>query len=327
MRHRKGETLTPREVALRSTTRFPVKPWKNRLLVAATAPLLLLGCRTTGARIAASAFTGAGDTFARDDDPELVRDAIPFALKTMESLLATIPEDVDLLTTLTADFTQYAYGFVQQDADLAEMEGRTAEARAGRERARKLFLRAREYGLRGLDELYPGISDRLRSARDLAPALDRVKKKDVDLLYWTAAAWALAIADGKSDMRLVSELPAPVAMMRRGLALDESHRQGAFHEFFVTYEGGRSVADGGGPAVARAHLDRALALSGGKKLGVQLSWAETVLVQQQDRAAFEAELRRIVAFDVETAPQHRLANLIAQRRARVLLAHTDDLFA
>jgi predicted anti-sigma-YlaC factor YlaD len=304
-----------------------VKPWKNRLAVAAVAPLLLLGCRTTGAKIAASAFTGAGDTFARDDDPQLVRDAIPFALKTMESLHATIPEDVDLLTALAANFTQYGYAFVQQDADIAEMEGRIAEARAGRERARKLFLRARDYGLRGLDELYPGISHRLRSARDLGPALDRVKKKDVDLLYWTAAAWALAIADGKSDMQLVSELPAPVAMMRRGLALDETFEHGSFHEFFVTYEGGRSVADGGGPAVARMHLDRALVLSGGKKLGPQLSFAESVLVRQQDRAAFEDELRRILAFDVDSAPEYRMANLIAQRRARVLLAHSDDLFA
>jgi predicted anti-sigma-YlaC factor YlaD len=304
-----------------------VKPWKNRLLAAAVAPLLLAGCRTTGAKIAASAFTGSGDTFARDNDPELVRDAVPFALKTMESLHATIPEDVDLLTALAANFTQYGFAFVDQDAAIAEMEGRHAEARAGHDRARKLFLRARDYGLRGLDELYPGISFRLLSARDLGPPLDRVKKKDAALLYWTAAAWALAISDGKSDMQLVSELPAPVAMMRRGLALDESYEQGAFHEFFVTYEGGRSVADGGGPAVAKKHLDRALALSGGKKLGVQLSFAETVLVQQQDRAAFEAELRRIVAFDVDSAPEHRLANIIAQRRARALLAHVDDLFA
>jgi predicted anti-sigma-YlaC factor YlaD len=304
-----------------------VNPWKNRLVVAATAPLLLLGCATTGAKIAAGAFTASGDTFARDDDPKLVRDAAPFALKTMEALHATIPEDIGLLRSLTSDFTQYAYAFVQQDADIAEMEGRTAEARADRERARKLFLRARGYGLRGLDELYPGISFRLLAARDLDTALDRVKKKDVDLLYWTAAAWAMAISDGKSDMQLVSELPAPVAMMRRGLALDESFGQGAFHEFFITYEGGRSVADGGGPEVARRHLERALELSGGTKVGPRVSFAETVLVGQQDRAAFEAELREVLAFDVESAPRHRLANLIAQQRARVLLARVDDLFA
>jgi predicted anti-sigma-YlaC factor YlaD len=52
-----------------------------------------------------------------------------------------------------------------------------------------------------------------------------------------------------------------------------------------------------------------------------------VLVQQQDRAAFEAELRRVIAFDADSAPEFRLANLLAQRRARALLAHVDDLFA
>ena len=305
-----------------------MKPWKNRLLVAATAPLLLVGCRTTGAKIAASAFTGSGDTFARDDDPELVRDAVPFALKTMESLLATIPEDVDLLRTLTADFTQYGYAFVQQDADVAEMEGRTAEARAGRERARKLFLRARDYGLRGLDELYPGISYRLRSARDLGPALDRVKKKDVDLLYWTAAAWALAIADGKSDMQLVSELPAPVAMMRRGLALDECVRAGRLPRVLRHLRGRpqrrRRRRPGGGAGAPRPG-PRALGRQEARRRscpGPRPSWSSS-----RTGPPSRPSSARIVAFDVDSAPEYRLANLIAQRRARVLLAHVDDLFA
>jgi predicted anti-sigma-YlaC factor YlaD len=304
-----------------------VKPWKKSLLAVAASTLVLAGCKTTAARIAAGAVTGTGDSFARDEDPELVREAVPFGLKTMESLLQAIPDDVDLLRALAANFTQYAYAFVQQDADLAEMAGRSAEARAGRDRARKLFLRARDYGLRGLDVQYPGIAARLRGARDLDPALAQVKKEDAALLYWTAAAWAMAISDGKSDMALVAELPAPVAMMRRGLALDEPFDQGAFHEFFVTYEGGRSAADGGGPDVARQHLERALQLSGGKKLGVQVSFAETVLVGRQDRAAFERALNTVLAFDVDSAPSHRLANILAQRRARALLDHADDLFA
>ncbi len=306
---------------------MPGKPWKSWLLVAAACAPVLTGCKTMGAKIAAGAFTGQGDTFASDSDPELVRDAVPFALKTMESLLETLPDDVELLRALTTNFTQYAYAFVQQDADLAEWDGKTAEARALRERARKLFLRARGYGFRGLDQLHPGLSTRLLSARDLDAALSVVKAEDAPLLYWTAAAWALAISDSKSDMELVSQLPAPVAMMRRGLALDEGFDHGSFHEFFVTYDGGRSAAEGGGPAVARQHLERALALSDGQKLGVRVAWAETVLVQQQDRAAYEAELRRVLAFDVDSAPQYRLANILAQRRARALLAHVDDLFA
>ena len=300
--------------------------WKNRLLAAAVAPLLLAGCRTAGAKIAAGAFAGSGDVMARDDDPELVRAAVPFGLKTMEGLLAQIPEDDRLLVSLTSSYTQYAWAFVLQDADLAEMAGRSVEAREGHERARKLFLRARDYGLRALEGRYRGISAKLLSARDLGPALAGLEAEDAPLLYWTAAAWALAIANGKSDMQLVSELPAPVAMMRRGMALDASFDHGAFQEFFVTYEGGRKVSEGGGAVVARAYLDLALQHSGGKKLGGLVSYAESALVQQQNRAEFERVLGQVIAADVDGAPEFRLANVLAQRRARALLAHADDLF-
>ena len=133
--------------------------------------------------------------------------------------------------------------------------------------------------------------------------------------------------DQPSERSLVAQLPAPVEMMRRGLELDESFDAGAFHEFFVTWDGSRSEADGGGPARAREHLDRALALSGGKKLGPLVNWAETALVQRQDRAEFTRVLQQVLAADAEAAPQWRLANLLAQRRARALLAHLDELFA
>jgi predicted anti-sigma-YlaC factor YlaD len=293
----------------------------------ALAALALVGCRSVATRAVAGAVSESGGVYATDGDPELVKAAVPFGLKTMEGLLQEVPDHQGLLRGLASGFTQYGYAFVQQDADLAELGGRSGEARTGRDRARKLYLRAREYGLRGLDLRYPGLAARLRSAKDLEPALAAVEKEDVPLLYWTGAAWALAIANGKGDMQLVAELPAPVAMMRRGMALDEAFDAGAFHEFFVTWEGSRSEAEGGGPERARQHLDRALALCGGKKLGPIVNFAETVLVQRQDRAEFTRVLQQVVAADVDAAPEYRLANLLAQRRARALLAHLDDLFA
>ena len=98
---------------------------------------------------------GSGSTYATDDDPELVRDAVPFGLKTMEGVLAEKPRHRGLLTALASGFTQYAYAFVQSDADAADLDGRLYAARAGRARARKLFLRARDYGLRGLEVAPP----------------------------------------------------------------------------------------------------------------------------------------------------------------------------
>jgi predicted anti-sigma-YlaC factor YlaD len=316
-----------------STTNLPrarvlVQSNKRVLLAAAlavTAPAL--GCRSAALSLAAGAAAGSGTSYASDDDPELVRDAVPFGLKTMEGILAEKPRHVDLLTALAGGFTQYAYAFVQTDADLADLEGKLELARAGRERARRLYLRAREYGLRGLDVRHRGMAGKLRAGLQQArAALAEAEKEDVPLLYWTASSWVLAIAAGKGDMALVAELPVPVAAMERALALDEGWNDGAIHEFFVAYDATRSAAEGGGPERAKAHLERVRAISSNKKLGPRVSWAEGVLVQRQDRAEFTRVLEEVLRAEPGEVPRFRLANILAQRRARALLAHADDLF-
>ena len=55
--------------------------------------------------------------------------------------------------------------------------------------------------------------------------------------------------------------------------------------------------------------------------------AEAVAVPQQDRARFQQLLEQALDVDVDARPQYRLANLIMQRRARWLLARTDELIA
>lgn len=305
---------------------FPVE----RVLLAGLISLVVVassGCKTVVVSYAAGAAASTGTTYASDDDPELVRDAAPFGLKTMEGLLEQKPRHEGLLTTLASGFTQYAYAFVQADAEQADLEGRVEQARAGRDRARRLFLRARDYGLRGLDARHEGLAATLRpGGGDRAKALAGLTAGDVPLLYWTASAWTLAIANGKTDMGLVAELPAPVAMMERALALDEAWNEGALHEFFVAYDATRTAAEGGGPERAKAHMERALALSMNKKLGPRVSFAEGVLVQRQDRKEFTRVLEEVLRADPGEVPRYRLANVLAQRRARMLLAHVDDLF-
>jgi len=294
------------------------------IALAVTVPLA--ACRSTALSFVSDAVAQSGTTYASDDDPELVREAIPFGLKTMEGLLSENPRHDKLLVALASNFTQYTYAFVQAEADKADLDGKLDLARAGRDRARRLFLRGRDYGLRALDGRHGKLAEQLRAGRDLPAALRRAQRKDVEILYWTASAWALAISNGKGDMGLVAELPVPAAMMERALALDESWGAGALHEFFVTFDSIRSAAEGGGPERAKAHLDRALALSMNKKLGPRVAWAEGVLVKQQDRAAFERTLEEVLRANPDTDPQYRLANVLAQRRARVLLDHADDLF-
>jgi predicted anti-sigma-YlaC factor YlaD len=285
------------------------------------------GCGAAASKVVADALSSgaSGGTYASDDDPELVRAAVPFGLKTMEGLLAEHPDHQGLLTALASGFTQYGYAFVQTDADAAELAGKTAPAREQRERARRLYLRARDYGLRGLERRHEGIAARLVGARDLPAVVAQLNKDDVPLVYWTAASWALAISAGKEDMALVAELPAPGALMERALALDEGWDEGAIHEFFISWEPARTGGEEGFRR-AKAHLDRALVLSRGKKLGPYVAYAEAVDVPRQDKAEFTRLLERVLAADVEADRPNRLANVLAQRRARQLLAHGEDLF-
>ncbi len=302
---------------------------KRTLLAAAVALPTLLACSPTSyaTKVMANALSSSpsGSAYAEDDDPELVRAAVPFGLKTMEALLIEHPRHVGLLTALASGFTQFSYGFVQADADGAYLRGQAGAAEAARVRARKLFLRARDYGFRGLEVGHHGMAGQLERARDLDAPLATLKKEDVPLVYWTAASWALAIADGKDDMTLVSQLPAPGAMMHRALALDEAWGDGAIHEFFVSWDAAQGGADG--LARAKQHFDRAVELSKGRHLGVFVSYAESVCVPRQDRAEFTRVLQHVLSYDVEADQAHRLANVLAQRRARLLLTHVEDLFA
>lgn len=296
------------------------------LLLALAAAPALSGCRSVALAAASDAVAQSGGTYGSDDDPELIRDAVPFGLKTMEGLLSENPDHEGLLEALASGFTQYAFAFVQQPAELADLDGKFQDARAGRARAKKLYLRARDYGLRGLEERHEGMAARLRAGRDVAKVLAAAEKKDVPFLYWTASAWVLAVVNDKSDMGLVGELPVPLAMMERALALDEKWGQGSIHEFYVSYDAARSEAEGGGPERAKAHLDRAMELSSNKKLGPSVAWAEGVLVQRQDRAEFTRVLEEVLRADPGAEPRYRLPNILAQRRAKALLDHADDLF-
>jgi predicted anti-sigma-YlaC factor YlaD len=298
---------------------------KRILLAAAFALPFTQGC-SAASRVLASEVvsTASGDNYAEDDDPELVRDAVPFGLKTMEGLLEDHPRHEGLLTTLTSGFAQYSFAFVHSEADEAVLDGKVSQGKVLRQRAKKLFLRARDYGLRGLEVRHRGLADTLRGIRDLDRALGELRKDDLPLLYWTAVSWALAIADGKDDMDLVAQLPAPEALMQRALAIDETYGEGAIHEFLLVWDAARGGAD---PVVAKAHLDRALTLSHGKKLTALVSYAESVSVPHQDRAEFIRLLEQVLEADVEADRPHRLVNVLAQRRARFLLAHVDDLFS
>ena len=270
----------------------------------------------------ADSLAASGDVYASDEDPELVRAALPFALKTIEGLLAEMPEHRQLLLSACSGFTGYANAFVQVEAEkLEEIDYRESERQYAR--ALALYLRGRDYCFRSLELGWPGIVERLST--DPGAAVGVFEKPDVPLIFWTGAAWGGAIAIGMDRPDLVADFPAVQALMGRAVSLDEAFDHGALHGVLITLSS-LPESMGGSPEQARVHFERAVELSQGLSVGPYVSLAESVVVAEQDWREFRDLLETALGIDPDAAPSIRLLNTIGQQRAQWLLDRIDLYF-
>lgn len=259
--------------------------------------------------------------YTTDDDPDLIRAALPFSLKTIEGLLQTSPRHKGMLLTACSGFTSYANAFVQLDAEALESTDYEASERL-KARARRLYLRGRDYCMRRVELKRPGL--RAALSADPATALGSAKY-DVEEIYWLGASWGSAIAVGVDQPDLVADFPVVRTLMEKALAIDEDYADGAIHEVFITLDG-MSPTMGGDAARARKHFERAVELSKGKSASAYVAMAASVAQPAQNREEFDQLLDKALAIDPDDVPDIRLATIIAQQRARILQSRVDELF-
>lgn len=282
----------------------------------------LSGCSTISkkaTKVVADTLSSGGTNLTSDNDPELVRAAAPFGLKTYEALLETLPTHVPLLRATCSGFASYAYGFLATDADAVRYTDRAA-AKVIDERTLKMYLRAHGYCARALEVRFKGVTDALLRAPE--GALVAAKKQDVELLYWSAASWGLAMSMNPDTLAI--DFPAVRALAERGLALDETWWNGALHELMIVLDSQELL--GGSQERAREHFDKAVAMQKGLLPGPYISLAMGVSVARQDRAEFETLMNKALAIDPEAVPNERLTTMLLQRRAKSLLDQADYLF-
>lgn len=274
----------------------------------------------------ANALTGnaSSTVFTGDNDPELVGDALPFAIKMYESLMTANPRHQGLRLQTGSLYIMYANAFLQTPATmLPESEYKKQEFIY--RRAKNLYLRGRDIILACLENKYPGFRDALQK-RNYAKALERTTRKDAPLLYWAGAGWLGGFAIDPFDMDLGITLPAAAALMDQVYRLDPDYAAGAIHEFYILYYGSLPEYMGGDLKKARDHYERALAISRGKSATPYLSLATSVTVKEQNLGEFKELLRKALAIDPQAVPENRLVNILNQRKAQWLLEHADDYF-
>jgi predicted anti-sigma-YlaC factor YlaD len=308
---------------------------KKRASKAAVAPLALVlalglascSIEKLALKKAAGMLSGSsasGDVFASDNDPDFVAEALPFAIKLYETLLASLPEHDGLRLRTGSLYIMYANAFVETPADMtprAELERKEYLLA----RAKNLYLRGRDILFVALEKKNPRLRQQLKDRR-YPEAMAPFRKADTSLLYWTALGWLAAFSVDPLDMTLGQTVPQTRAMIERVAALEPGYGHGALDAFYVGYYGSLPDYLGGDAAKAREHFARAQAAAGRTDTSALLSLATTVCVKEQNAAEFKRLLDEVLAFDPAASPPNRLVNILNQRKARWYLAHIDDFF-
>jgi len=266
--------------------------------------------------------SGSGSVFTSDDDIDLICEALPLSLKTMEALAQNVPDNRGLYNSLASGFMLYALASVEIEAEKIK-ESDFAEYRRLRLRAQKLYYRAYQHAFKGLSLSNKKFSDIYKVDRPKALALI-TEKSDVEALYWTGAALTKWITLSKDEPGAVIRLPEAVEFMQRALQINPDYDNGSLYEFFTAYE-----SRSGNPsdtASAMKYYRKAEEAAMDKKISHYLTYIESFAIPFNNKNSFDTNIQRIMEFDLNAAPQFKLVNALTRRRAELLLNHKDDFF-
>lgn len=246
-----------------------------------------------------------------ETDLILAEQSIASNLKLLEGMIKSDPNNRHLLLLATRGFTSYALGFVEKENP---------------DRAEALYMRARDYGLRGLRQNREFDRAFDKPFEEFEAAVARLPDRDIPLLFWTANAWAGAIQQNIGDPRSLANLPRVEAMMNVVLERDEEYYYAGPHLFFGMINSIKPAMFGGNTQRGREHFERALELTDNRFLIIKVLYAESYAVQTLNDELFTKLLNDVIEADLDILPEQKLVNTVAQQRAAALLERKDSLF-
>lgn len=295
--------------------------------------------------------SGGMNVFTSDDDPQLIADALPLAMKLYEMILSSRPERADLQFETGKNFIMYANAFIQTPAGMLPDED-FLEQKEMLSRAKKMYLRGRDYVMTGIGLAHPGFETAIKGNCLDDAFLLTDNAADAAMLYWAASGWIAAYSCDPFDFNLASELYIPTAMLFQALKLNPALNNGAIHDvliqiysslpsshvqkalatapntvgsFYKTYYAQLDNTETN-QQKALYHFNESIKLSNGLNPGTFISYAQAVSVKNQDYAEYKNLLDRALSIDAEAMPENKLVITIYRNKARWLLEHADNYF-
>jgi predicted anti-sigma-YlaC factor YlaD len=270
--------------------------------------------------VVSNALTGDGssDVFTGDPDPKLVGDAIPFAIKMYESLLSANPKHQGLMLTTGSLFVMYANAFVQGPAEMLP-NSEWEEREAALMRAKQMYLRGYEILSDALEAKFRGFKQASIDRGNLQSILQKCKKGDAGLLYWTVAGGLAAYSIDILDFNLSANIPDWSAMIKRAYELDPDFGGASLDEFFILFYASLPEMLGGNLEQAKIHYQRALDKTRGNSVSAYVAYAQNISIPAQDYDTFRDNLEKALAINPDANISTRLVTTITQKKAKWLL--------
>jgi len=284
---------------------------KNLLIVLAFA--FATGCFSSQQIVAEKApalFREVALSANRQSDVTLVRQGIPSYLMLIDGMIQSNPDNKDLLLAGAQAYAAYA-SVLEEDEQ---------------ERAAHLNEKAKKYALQALEST-PPFQDALSKPMDVfQKRLEQTGKRDVPTLFWVANIWGGWIAGSTEGAEAMADLPWVEALIERVLRLDPGYYYGGAHLFKAVLSSARPEQFGGNLKKAEEHFQKAREYGQGKFLMTDVYYAQYYARQTLNRDLFVNTLKRVLESPANAEPDLTLANTLAQRRAKKLLAQVDEFF-
>ncbi len=224
---------------------------------------------------------------------DVLRSGLPGNLILMEGLLSEVPEDQNILVTLTKGYAGLA--FAVNETDMLNEEWGELKSETGKSQALFNYTRALNFGLRYLKLHNIELSDllsKMNEPQGIAHLLEKKlssDKKDLDLVLFTAQSLAAIINLQKDNISLVAQLPVAKSMFDWVCMKDPAINYGMCDIFYGAYEAGRPKMLGGNPDKGKEIFMRAIENHPHNWL-IRTSYVQYYLIPQNDKEGFQIQL-------------------------------------
>lgn len=262
----------------------------------------------------------------QESDPYVAETAGLALLKTLEVFAYHNPSNKKYHLLLAKNYSNYAFGFLENK--LYRYEGVDPKIYDTILTRTKLFYtRGKFYGMGLLKENNSFKKALDKDMETFEKAVRKLPRGKQQALFWTAFAWGGFINWSKDDPTAIIQLGKAERMMARAAEMDNTYFYGGPHLFFGVYYGSRPAMLGGNLEKSQENFEQAIHITHGRFLFSKVLYAQFYCVQAQDHPLFLKLINEVLTADPNILPEQRLANILAQQRAQIILDRSSALFA